>query len=466
MSESASVMRSVGRIRTIVEATSIAWVMDVRDLKRDVLVRLQNPWQANPGDLLEYELKRSAGEASRWHGEDVVFNHNLSLGELVGMAAKGLSECGQKELLRLLATDPVAAHDFFKQPLPEKLLAQLLAWSEFPLPSALVTRLLDKEATFAQAAARLLTGGKADDGLLKRVVAFAPVAELDTALLEALKELEGMFPLDLASVQGGARRVIGWLRDSQDLRFLALLDPLRWTDEQLNSWLSSNTVFAAGEMTGLWAAWLEGLDTASASSFLKRIWLDSRSQKLTVPQALRDTEVWRGMLAAEAKGGEAAQAARDELTGGALSPELALQFLLDGIEGQQQLECLGVLAKAGQLPDIAGADALSLYHAAELLAEDDRLNLRANLATHGEIAEKLSEWLGASDTRELALDGLSALPSFDRGLLQRLLSTPMSPRQRSLLAAAITRRSPERWQERYLLDEDERALWLAAGAPF
>ncbi len=466
MSESASVMRSVGRVRTIVEATSIAWVMDVRDLKRDVLVRLQNPWQANPGDLLEYELKRSAGEASRWHGEDVVFNHSLGLSELVGMAGRGLSECGQKELLRLLATDREAARDFFKQALPEKLLAQLLAWSEFPLPSALVTRLLDQDATFAQAATRLLATGRADDELLKRIVASAPVAELEAGLLETLKQREGLFPFDLASVQGGARRVIGWLRDSQDLRFLALLDPLRWSDEQLNSWLSSDTVFAAGEMTPLWTAWLAGLDAAAAASFLKKVWLGSRSQKLVLPQALCDTSAWRNMLATEAKGGEAAQAAREELTGGELSPELALQFLLDGIEGQQQLDCLTVLAKAGQLPEITDADALKLYHAADLLTEDDRLNLRVGLAASTVVSQQLLEWLGSSDTRDHALDGLSALPSFDRGLLQRLLSTPMSPRQRALLAAAISKCSPERWQERYLLDEDERSLWVAAGAPF
>ena len=87
------------------------------------------------------------------------------------------------------------------------------------------------------------------------------------------------------------------------------------------------------------------------------------------------------------------------------------------------------------------------------------------LGSREELRDRLAEWLAGESTRRAALGCLCAAGEFDRALLQRILPMPMDDGLRRALVEAVNLRSPERWQDRYLLSEEERRLWQEAGAP-
>lgn len=469
MSETREAFRSVGRIRTIIRQTSIAWVQDFRPLRRDVLVRLQNPWQANPGDLLEYELTRSAGKESRWHGEDVIFNHQLDLKQLLGMADKGLSESGLHELLRLMRAQPDQAKGLFSPGLPPALLKQLLEWDGFPVPRKAVLACLKQEGLRAAVARRVLGMEKPDPEWLALLFASSLPGELDQLLVPHLLADEALLrtPPDLGPERD--QRVRAWINANDDLRLLLLLDPAKWTDKDVDRWLSAGDLTdpESGVLSSLWADWFAGLDAASRQFFLRRLWKRARVTEAGVPAVFTADEAWQSMLKELCADPEFGEAARRELMGsGDLDPALALRFLLESADAEDEPRFLTALADSDlQLGDLEPAQATGLYHKAACLEEAQRLSLRSRLAAQPGLAAQLEGWLAGAVTQAAALDGLSALESFSRGFVQRLIGMPMSALQRKALVAGISARSPERWADRYLASEAEKQVWREAGAP-
>jgi hypothetical protein len=474
MSESLDGARSIGRVRTVVKQSAIAWVSDYRPLDRDVLVRLNNPWQARPGELLDYELKRSAGDKSRWHGVDVIFGRQPGLEELLALdGGEGLSPSGLHAVLAEIARDPRRLAAVFSPQTSRALKRQLLDEHGFPLPAALVEACLGHPA-LRDAARRRVAAGPLDAGRLQHLLSERGKPVQEAALWRRVREECPELlrrPLELPA-EGLGERVRAWLREFNEPWLLLQLPPAAAESAAgalLRAGLFSRTPadadlaqaleqrFAQREIAILRAAFIESC-TGSGPGADDPLWED-----------LSRRESWTRMLEGLVDHPQVAAPARQRLLGSArVEPHLALRLLLEGSAGPERPRLLAALA---ELPfaEAAGLPAetlLAWFDESLALADSaSARRLQTWLGQFAAVAERIEDWLGDETRRPAALAALCAAPAFGRGQIQRLLGLAMDEEQRRALVAAVSARSPERWQERYLLSEAETDLWRAAGAP-
>lgn len=470
MSDSPAAVRSIGRVRTIVNQSSIAWVTDFRPLDRDVLVRLSSPWQAKPGELLDYELHRSAGEQSRWHGADVIFNREFTLADALALdGGEGLSHAGLRFVLAAVAREPQRLGEVFSPATTRALKRQVLEFEEFPLPAKLVQACLGHPGLRAAAKKRVQAGPLDAERLLSLLAERAKPAE-EAALWKRVREEAPELlraPLPLAS-EGLSERVRGWRR-VLDEPWLLLQLPVEGAPSHAIDLLLAG-LFAPEPADAELARALEERFGGQEGAVLRAALHDPARRRLESDplDALGERPALRKALESLIDDPATGEEARRRLLGGAtVDPALALRLLREGDGGADRPRLLAALSglpveAAAGLP----ADTLlGWFEESGSLPPEDARRLQAWLGAFAPVAERLEGWLAEPERRDAALVALAAAPAFGRGLVQRLLGLEMESAVRAALAAAITARSPERWSERYLLSDAERQAWKDAGAP-
>ena len=460
--------RSFGRVLRIQAETALAWLADYRPLGREVLTRLNNPWQVNPGAVLEYELRRAAG--GRWQAADLVFNRRPGLDDLLALdEGRGLSAEGLAALQRLIAAAPESLGLVFSRG-SNRLRLQLLEAERFPLPRALLRAALDHPALAGGAARRLLHGPLQDPSEAARLLMLAPPRE-EAGLLARLAAahadwLREHLPLP---EEGRVERVTRWWRTTGDLRWLRQLPAERLPEAAALPLLLAG---AFGNHGGLpngeseaWAAWL---DPAARRRLLKAAFRDkARSGLAEDPLAGLGAELREvlGELAADPRSGEEARALL--LQRGELSPAAALDLLTKGAAGETRELLLALLAcaPAAERPQLPAGLALQWFLECAGDGQPARAGLLEWLGSLPEVQERTEGWLAEPGTLRVGLEALCHAPGYSHGFLQRLMGKELPADLRRRLAQAVTRVSPERWQERYLVSDEERAAWLEAGAP-
>jgi hypothetical protein len=148
-----------------------------------------------------------------------------------------------------------------------------------------------------------------------------------------------------------------------------------------------------------------------------------------------------------------------------LSPAAALELLCKGAQGEARARLVALLAAtpASERPDPGPALALELFQ--QGISSPAESGLLEWLGGHAAVQEQVERWLEEPATRELGLRALCHGKEFSRARVQRLLGMSLSGELRVALVTAISRVSPERWSERYLLNPAEKAAWQEAGAP-
>jgi len=470
MSDSCDGARSLGRVRTIVKHSAIAWVTDFRPLGRDVLVRLASPWQARPGELLDYELNRSAGEKSRWHGVDVVFNREIGLEDALALdGGEGLSPVGLRFVLAALAREPRRLGEVFSPATSRALKRQVLETESFPLPRKLVEACLQHPA-LRGAARRRLGAGPLDAEALRALLAERGKPAAEAAVWKRVREEAPELlraPLDLPA-SGLAERVAGWRRELDEPWLLLQLPPEAAAAAALD--LLAAGLFAAEPADPELAAALEARFGERECEILRAALLDPRRRERGADPlgGLGERPTLVRVLEAHADHPAVGAEVRKRLLGGAkVEPTLALRLLLEGAGGPERPRLLAALPDlpAEAVAELPAERLLEWFEASRELSDTSAARrLQRWLGGFAPIAVQLEEWIAEERRRDAALAALASAPAFSRGLVQRLLGTPMDAELRVALAVAIGERSPERWSERYLLGDDEAALWREAGA--
>lgn len=457
--------RSWGRILRIDEEGA-AWLADFRPFGREVLVRLKNAYQANPGQILEYELKASG--PGRWSGVDVAFNRPAVLeGVLALDEGRGLSTEGLDFVKRAIAKEAGALKAVFGPGAPPRVGRQLLEDVAFPLPRALLVAAL-RHPALAGAAARRLQGGPLRDPVEFVALWMATPPREEGALLRNLLDEHAEWllePLPLPAESRRERILRAW-RQSGELRWLLQVEG---TELPAEAGLRLLAHGAFGNRPGLSeaeaAAWSRRLDPQTRARLLSAALRDpARQGDQTLLEGLgEELRLVLSELAADERFGEEARSLLLERA--ELSPVAALDLLRKGARGVARERLLALLAgaPASERPDPGAELALEWFQQGVSREEDSQL--AEWLGSHPAVQAKSEEWLADPARRELGLRALCHGGTFERGRVQRLLGLAMSPELRARLAAAISRVSPERWRERYLLSAEEKAAWQAAGAP-
>lgn len=460
--------RSFGRVLRIQAETALAWLADYRPLGREVLTRLNNPWQVNPGAVLEYELRRAAG--GRWQAADLVFNRRPGLEDLLALdEGRGLSAEGLDALQRLIAAAPENLGRVFARG-SNRLRQQLLEAEQFPLPRALLRAALDHPALAASAARRLLHGPLQDPAEVARLLVLAPPREEAGLLTRLAAEHPDWLLLHLPLPEEGlVERVTRWWRATGDLRWLRQVPAERLPEAAALPLLLAGVFGDQGELpdgeSEAWAAWL---DPTARRRLLTAAFRDKARSGLTedpfagLGAELRDV---LGELAADPRSGEEARALL--LQRGELSPAAALDLLAKGAAGETRARLLDLLAAApaAERPSLPAGLALQWFQEFAGEAQPTRAGLLEWLGPLPDVQARTEGWLADPATRRLGLEALCHAPAFDHGFLQRLMGKELPADLRRRLAQAVTRVSPERWQERYLVNDEERAAWQEAGVP-
>lgn len=471
MSTPADGARSIGRVRTIVKESSIAWVTDFQPLERDVLVRLSNPWQAKPGELLDYELRRSAGEQSRWHGADVIFNREFSLADVLALdTGRGLSAAGLRFVLATIAREPQRLGEVFSQTTSLALKKQILEYQEFPLPAKLVEACLRHEGLRVSAKRRVQGGPLDADGLAALLADRGRPAD-EAALWKRVREEAPELlraPLDLPA-EGLVERIRGWRRATgEDLLLLHL--PVDAAPAMALDLLQAG-LFARQPADAELAAALQERFGGHEEAILEAALRDSkrRAAQPDPLDGLRENSAFGRVLERLVDDATVGAEALARLLGGAsVEPRLALRLLLESGGGPDRPRLLAALPglPATEAGDLPAERLLEWFDESSTLSEAaDVRGLQRWLGGFAAVAERCEGWLAEADRRDSALAALAAAPAFGRGLVQRLLGLPMDAETRRALAAAISARNPERWNDRYLLSAEEREAWKDAGAP-
>ena len=459
--------RSFGRVLRI-QPDALAWLADYRPLGREVMTRLNNPWQVNPGAILEYELRRAAG--GRWQAADLIFNRRPGLHDLLALdEGRGLSPAGLEELLRLLAIDPGSVGLVFRGA-GDRLRQQILDAGHFPLPRALLQAALGHPALAGRAARRLLAGPLDDAEATARLLTLASPRD-ETALLariaaERPQWLRQRLPLP---EDGLAARVSRWRKTTRDLRWLRQISAEQVEEAEALELLRAG---AFGNVAGMdeeeRAAWAHWLDAASRRRLLAAAFRDKGRAGLTEDPFAGLGREYRELLtslAADPQWGEEARALLLERA--ELPPATALELLAKGARGEARERLLALLAAApaAERPRPPAAPALEWFKEAATSTWPWRAGLLEWLGPLPEVQDCREAWLADPDKQALGLEALCHAPDFSHGLVQRLLGKELLPEMRARLAAAISRVNPERWGERYLANDAERETWRAAGAP-
>ncbi|MFA7331238.1 MAG: hypothetical protein WC326_09205 [Candidatus Delongbacteria bacterium] len=458
----APVRRSFGRIRRI-EEDGTAWVADFHPLGRDVLVRLRSAFVANPGHILEYELK--SGGPGRWSGVDVVFNRPPELAAVLALdEGRGLSPEGLEWVKRAIVQDPALLKTVFGG--TRQVGRQLIEDMSFPLPRALLTAAL-KVPALAAAAARRLQGGPLRDAAEWTALILAAPPRDEEAWLRRLSGQHAAWLLEDLPLpaEGRRERVLRWWRRTGDPRWLLQLAGDELPAEAAlpllaRGVLGGNEALEPAEQ----AAWARLLDAPTRLRLLAAAFRDPARRGDTACFAAAGPE-FRGVLTGLATDPILGAEARALLLErGELSPAAALDLLRKDARGEARERLLAILLAAapGERPEPGPELALEWFRAGAVAADPALLEW---LGAHPAVQEQVEGWLADEATRELGLLALCHGREFSRARVQKLLGLSMSESTRRRLVEAIGRVSPERWQERYLLNDEEKASWLAAGAP-
>ncbi len=458
----APVRRSFGRILRI-EEDGTAWVADFRPLGREVLVRLRSAFVANPGHLLEYELK--SGGPGRWSGVDVVFNRPPELAAVLALdEGRGLSPEGLEWVKRAIVQEPALLKAVFGG--TRQVGRQLLDDTSFPLPRALLTAAL-KVPALASAAARRLQGGPLKDAAEWTALILAAPPRDEEAWLRRLSTMHPTWLLEALPLpaQGRRERVLRWWRRTGGLRWLLQLAGDELPAEAalpllLRGVLGGNDALEPAEQV----AWAQRLDAPTRLRLLAAAFRDPARRGDTSCFAAAGPE-FRSVLTELATDPVLGAEARALLLErGELSPAAALDLLRKNARGEARERLLAILLAAapGERPEPGPELALELFRTGAAAGDPALLEW---LGAHPAVQEQVEGWLADETTRELGLLALCHGREFSRARVQKLLGLGMTESTRCRLVEAIGRVSPERWQERYLVNAEEKAAWLVAGAP-
>jgi hypothetical protein len=474
MSESYVDRRSLGRVRTVVHHSSIAWVKDFRPMEKDVLIRLRNPWQARPGELLDYKLESSQAPKGRMQGVDVIFNREPDLAEIFALDdGNGLSEEGLRFLMRAVIADPICIKQLFSGQTSTPLKKQLLELEELPLPRALVLKALQHQDFASSALARLLSLKTWDRESFEVALEASASFEQDVRLINDVREKSPeILTADLAFPEFKREARIWMLVDNLDLWNLVFHLPqveipdvlaLRFLEQ---AWFS---VEASEKERSIF----NGLTSDVRCAMYKAAFLDPRRSSLEKDPFVgleKDADfqsVMQSLFEDEKVGDEA----RKRLGSGSIEdPQVALRMLKNGLSDEMKRPAVEGLIKTqldGDACTLLGETIVMdlATYSQNLSDREFALRLQAWLGRCPGVVGSIDAWLMTDDRRELALGCLCAAVDFPRGLVQRILPLEMPEDLRHQLAVSISGASPERWQDRYILNDKEKALWLEAGAP-
>jgi len=511
MSTSRSLGPSAGRVKTIVPGQNFGFVHDFRR-DEDVFALFEFSGQAFPNELIRYELFDQGEDGKvKLRAEDIQFYPKLEREEVLGWAKAGLGAAGLEWLKKEIARSPELIGRVFGPDTADTVKERLLADGRFPLPAGIVAQALASPRWRRHALPRLAKVKHWTPALFALLfeagLAEGPFLELLSAALAQDPSL----PLQLEGpVKVKARLIYAAWRNLAAPALLLLLPRLQpgredalalWS--QLEGQPALETAFRSHDEGRSWAAlvekrWLDGDEPLPAIvlsepflpglllaglggpnheralSLLKSLpALDGRLlgaalEKLTAPA----DRAWA--LAALANAGQIPADLPADLrwqmveSGGPLT---LLETIPSGDLNEQRLRYL--LCRPDGLAFLLGRNV-----PAERLVTEGRALLSGGFQP--EARREFLHWLGrhplASDwvtaglaqrgeAFDQALEMAAGLPAFERGFLQRVLLMDMAPEQRRALAAAITARNPELWQNRYLVSDEERSAWQAAGAP-
>lgn len=511
MSALRSLGPSAGRVKTLAPGQNFGFVHDFR-LDADVFALFEYPAQAFRNELIRYELFDQGEDGKqKLRAEDIQFYPRLTVDEVLGWARHGLAKAGLEWLKREIARQPDLIGRVFGPETADTVKERLLADAAFPLPAGLVEKALASPRWQRHALPRLGRVKHWTPALFALLFESGLREEDFLRLLGLALEQNPRLPLETGKApRVKARQVYTAWRALGNPALLLLLPRLQPSREDaLALWDQ------LAERPALVDAFRAHDEGRSWMALLGRRWLDGESE---LPAAVLADPVLPALLV-EALGGPSHTRAFALLESLATLDTALLEAALPRlVEPGERGRVLEQLARRGTLPaDLPLASRWQLVlGGAELglldpvpLAELDDNTLRQVLARDGGLDyllgrgldhEKLLalgrsllesgfgegartaflHWLGrhpeapgwigaglAAGGAEFsrALEMAAGLPSFDRGFVQRVLLLPMSHEQRVALAAAIGARNPERWQEMYLVSDEEKADWRQAGAP-
>lgn len=458
--------RSFGRVQRI-QSDAVAWVADFRPLGRDVQVRLNSPWQANPGHFLEYELRPSASGGNRWNGVDTVFNFQPDVDAVLALdEGKGLSQEGLKWLLQAIARQPSLLGRIYGPGGSLRLQQQVMEWDEFPLPRTLLLAALRHSALAGRAAHRLW-GTPLRSAMEAALVLQATGPRDEGRWIERLEAQHRDWLLEPLGLD--AQQAMRAWRKSREFRWLLQVPAAALKEDMALSLLRAGILGGDGLVDLDRQAWERHLQPGDRHRLLEAAFRDTARQAADDVhfQAAGEsfTSVLKG-LSADPRWGE--EAHRRLMERGELGVDAAMALLQAGATGEARQRLLEILAQVAvdQRPELDGELALECFHMGVSRADQDLgQTLLAWVGSHAAVQGKVEEWLSQDSTRERGLEALCHAGEFTRSRVQGLLGRPMSDALRRRMVQAISRRNPERWEDRYLVNDAEAQAWREAGAP-
>lgn len=460
------VRRSFGRVLRIQE-DAVAWVADFRPLGRDVQVRLNSPFQANPGHVLEYELKVSMSGGNRWNGVDTVFNFQPDLDAVLALdEGKGLSPEGLKWLLAAIARQPASLGRVFGPGGSLRLQQQIMERDDFPLPRTLLLAALRHPGLAGRAAHRLWDSPLRGAQEVTQVLGSTGPRDEGRWLERVERDHRDWLLEDLHL---DPQQVLRAWRKSRDLRWLLQL-PVAGLKEDLALGLLRAGLFGGHALPDEDAkAWAARLLTVDRRRLLGAAYRDAGRQPaddVLFQEAGDDFIHVLKDLSADGRWGE--EARRRLMERGELGVESALELLGAGATGEARQRLLEIVAQAPatQRPELDDHLALECFQLG--LSRADHAAGQALLdwvGAHAAVQAQVEQWLSQDATRGQGLEALCHAGDFTRSRVQGLLGRNMDEALRRRLVLAISRRNPERWEDRYLVNDAEAQAWRDAGAP-
>ncbi len=503
MSERKSLGQSLGRVKTIVKGSNYGFVRDMR-LKEELFALFEFELQANPGEWIAYEVIEQREKGRRkLRAEDIRFGTQPELEQVFAWAQEGLGPAGLEWLKLQILRQPELLSRALSPPTHPRVIQALLADPDFPLPATTLAKAMASPRWRRHLAGRLRPEGPwTPETFTHLLEADLPPRRKEELVLAAL-QADPALPFSVEAPKDLPPRVVlGWQRKSGQSSLLLLLPELR-----LPLGESLALLRELEENSPLHKALREHSKGRSWRRLLGTAWRKGSPEDR--PAFLAQDPAWQELLVEEvlAGRGDAMPLLKE------LQPDRATRLrLLPALPESERDWALAGVGPAEAPADLPEELRLRLYEEqkdpawleglkAEVLPADmhrrpggiacllkaglDETELEQRLLADLEqglvldspalgwlserpgLQERAEAWLSLEDARrELALECLCQRTSFEKSLVQRLLLLPMEPDRRQRLAAAIQRVSPERFQERYLLSQEEKAQWQEAGAPF
>jgi hypothetical protein len=512
MSALRSLGPSAGRVKAIAPGQNFGFVHDFR-MDADVFALFEFPGQAFPHELIRYELfDQGENGKSRLRAEDIQFYPRLTVDEVLGWARQGLAKAGLEWLKREIARQPDLVSRVFGPETSAGVKERLLSDGAFPLPATLVEKALADPRWQRHALPRLGRVKHWTPALFGLLFESGLREEEFLRLLGMALEQNPSLPLETGQTpRVKARQVYGAWRSLGNPALLLLLPRLQPSREDALALAAQ-----LEEKPALVQAFRAHDEGRSWRTLLSKRWIEGEPEALPA-QVLGDPVLPDLLL--ECLGGPHHGRALTLLKELPALDGTRLAALLPRLsDPQDRAWALQGLARIGNLPAdlpedvrwhlVEGGGALSLldplpvdgmdeprlktvmlrpdgleYLKRRGLGDERLVALGRALLGEGfdpQARTAFLHWLGhhpeapawveqglaaGGDSFTQALEMAAGLPAFDRAFVQRVLLLPMTEAQRTALAQAISARNPERWQEMYLISDEEKAAWRQAGAP-